>query len=42
LKGATKEMDKIGEEDKSDDYQRGVDNDENEESKRIQVWALTW
>jgi len=42
LKGATKEMDEIRDEDEGDDYQRGVDDDEDDESKGIQVWALTW
>jgi hypothetical protein len=42
LEGATKEVDKIGDEDEGDDYQRGVDDDEDDKSKGIQVWALTW
>jgi hypothetical protein len=42
LKGATKEVDKVGDEDEGDDYQRGVDDDKDDESKGIQVWALTW
>jgi len=42
LKGTTKEMDEIGDEDEGDDYQRGVDDDEDDEGDRIQVWALTW
>ena len=42
MKGVMKEMDEIGDEDEGDDYQRGVDDDEDDESKGIQVWALTW
>jgi hypothetical protein len=30
LKGMTKEMDKIGDEDEGDDYQGGVDDDEDD------------
>ena len=30
-------MDKIGDEDEGDNYQRGVDDDEDDESKGIQV-----
>jgi hypothetical protein len=42
LKGVTKEMDKIGDEDEGDNYQRGVDDDKDDEGNGIQVWALTW
>jgi len=37
LEGATEEMNKIGDEDKSDDYQRGIDDDEDDEGDGIQV-----
>jgi hypothetical protein len=42
LKGATKEMDKIRDEDEGDDYQRGVDDDKDDEGDGIQVRTLTW
>jgi hypothetical protein len=35
-------VDEIGDEDESDDYQRDVDDDEDDEGKEIQVWLLTW
>src|SRR5712672_3555702 len=37
LKGATKEMDEIRGEDEGDDYQGGIDDDEDGKSKGIQV-----
>jgi hypothetical protein len=37
LKSATKEVDEIGDEDESDDYQGGFDDDEDDKSKGIQV-----
>src|SRR5712672_3976248 len=37
LKGATKEMDKVGSEDEGDDYQGGIDDDEDGKSNGIQV-----
>ena len=40
MKGPTKEVDEIGDEDEDDDYQRGVDNDEDNEGKDIQVRTL--
>jgi hypothetical protein len=42
LKGTTKEMNKIGGKDEGDDYQGGVDDDEDGKGDGIQVWALTW
>jgi hypothetical protein len=42
LKGTTKEVDKIGDEDEDDDYQRGVDDNEDDESKGIQVWGTNF
>ena len=42
LKGVTKEMDEVRGEDEGDDYQGGVDDDEDGKSERIQVWELTW
>jgi hypothetical protein len=42
LKGATKEMNEIGDKDEGDEYQGGVDDDEDGKSDGIQVWALTW
>ena len=37
LKGATKEMDEVGSEDEGDDYQGGIDDDEDGKSNGIQV-----
>src|SRR5712672_96618 len=37
LKGATKEMDKVRSEDEGDDYQGGIDDNEDSKSKGIQV-----
>ena len=37
LKGATKEMDKVRSEDEGDDYQGGIDDDEDGKSNGIQV-----
>src|SRR5712672_2865780 len=37
LKGATKEMDEVGSEDEGDDYQGGIDDDEDGKSNKIQV-----
>jgi hypothetical protein len=42
LKGPTKEVDEIGDEDEDDDYQSSVDDDEDDEGKDIQVWILRW
>ena len=42
MKGPTKEVDEIGDEDEDGDYQRGVDDDEDDEGKKIQVGTLTW
>ena len=42
MKGATKEVDEVGDEDEGDDYQRDVDDNEDDKSKGIQVWVLTW
>ena len=42
LKSAAEEVDEIGDEDEDDDYQRGVDDDEDNEGKKIQVGTLTW
>jgi len=42
LKGATKEVDEVGDKDKGNEYQGGVDDDEDDKSDEIQVWALTW
>ena len=37
-----KEVDEIGDEDEDGDYQRGVDDDEDDEGKKIQVGTLTF
>jgi hypothetical protein len=37
LKSATKEVDEIGDEDEGDDYQRGIDDNEDHEGDGIQV-----
>jgi hypothetical protein len=42
LKGPTKEVDEVGDENEDGDYQGGVDDDEDEEGKKIQVGTLTW
>ena len=42
MKGTTKEMNEIGDKDEGDDYQGGIDDDEDSEGDGIQVWVLTW
>ena len=37
MKGTTNEVDEVGDEDKGDDYQGGIDNDKDGESNGIQV-----
>src|SRR5712675_1658914 len=42
LKGTSKEMDEVRSKDKGDDYQGGIDDDEDGKSNGIQVWELAW
>jgi len=42
LKGPTKEVDEVGNEDEDDNYQSGIDDDEDDEGEEIQCLILTW